>query len=183
MTPFRMWRSFRSHWPGLLWRLRRALASVRSDAEERELERLRHLAPGTHEKLLVVHRGRRMLRLYECAGGKLSPIRTYRVGVGRCDSVTPRGQFAIQTMLKDPVWHVPDDARTYGALAGRQVAPDAPENRVAARWMGFSGGIGIHGTRPGRLGIGASDGCVLMSVPDVIDLYARVEPDVPIIVY
>jgi lipoprotein-anchoring transpeptidase ErfK/SrfK len=132
--------------------------------------------------LVTVNHGRRELRLYECARGEAWVIRRYSVAVGRCDSRTPCGTFRVETMLEDPVWNVPDDPRAYGSLAGTRVPPGSPHNRIAARWLGFHGSIGIHGTHPRRLGLGASDGCVLMTVPDVIDLYAAVAPGTPLVV-
>jgi len=47
--------------------------------------------------------------------------------------------------------------------------------------MGFNGGAGIHGTAEvGSLGSAASHGCVRMAIPDVIDLYDRVQVGDPI---
>jgi lipoprotein-anchoring transpeptidase ErfK/SrfK len=85
-------------------------------------------------------------------------------------------------MLEDPVWFVPPEPKAYGALAGTIMAADAPSNPIRRRWLGFDGLIGIHGTRAGPLGIGSSDGCVLMCETDVIDLYSRVHCGVPVIV-
>lgn len=47
--------------------------------------------------------------------------------------------------------------------------------------MGIFDGAGIHGTdETYSLGSAASHGCVRMSVPDVIDLYDRVDVGTPI---
>jgi lipoprotein-anchoring transpeptidase ErfK/SrfK len=47
--------------------------------------------------------------------------------------------------------------------------------------MGIYNGAGIHGTSDtASLGSAASHGCVRMSVPDVIDLYDRVDVGTPI---
>src|SRR5215207_7714305 len=62
-----------------------------------------------------------------------------------------------------------------GGLAGRSIPP-GPDNPLKARWLGFNGGAGFHGTADvGSLGSRASHGCVRMAVPDVIDLYERVD--------
>lgn len=178
----RMLRTLLRYWPGLLWRLRRAASRIspHHDARERVLVAARPASSGGG--VVVINRSRRELRLYDCAGDTPVIARSYRIGVGRPDSPTRVGDFSITAMLKDPVWFVPGNPRVYGALAGTQVPSGVRENRIRARWLGFDGGIGIHGTLPGPLGIGSSDGCVLMTVPDVIDLYDRLEPGVPVLV-
>ena len=56
-----------------------------------------------------------------------------------------------------------------------------PENPIKARWMGIFEGAGIHGTEETySLGSAASHGCVRMSIPDVEELYDRVEVGTPI---
>jgi lipoprotein-anchoring transpeptidase ErfK/SrfK len=152
----------------------------RSDEEEERL--LAEVLADSRGLIVTIRRACRELRVYESVNGRPMPPRSYRVGVGRRDAQTPAGSFRIQSMLVDPVWHVPDDPRTYGALAGRPVPAGSPENRIVARWLGFHGGIGIHGIRQGRFGIGSSDGCVLMTAADVVDLYSRLELETPVIV-
>ncbi len=66
------------------------------------------------------------------------------------------------------------------SLAGHDIPP-GPENPLKARWMGIYNGAGIHGTTDtGSLGSAASHGCVRMAIPDVIDLYDRVDVGTPI---
>jgi lipoprotein-anchoring transpeptidase ErfK/SrfK len=49
--------------------------------------------------------------------------------------------------------------------------------------MGIYNGAGIHGTTDvGSLGSAASHGCVRMSIPDVEDLYDRVDVGTPVYV-
>jgi lipoprotein-anchoring transpeptidase ErfK/SrfK len=61
-----------------------------------------------------------------------------------------------------------------GSLAGR-VIPPGPDDPLKARWIGITGGAGIHGTdQVGSLGSAASHGCIRMAIPDVIALYDRV---------
>ena len=79
----------------------------------------------------------------------------------------------------DPVWNVPDSDWA-GSLAGQSVPP-GPDNPLKARWMGIYNGAGIHGTTDtASLGSAASHGCVRMAIPDVIDLYDRVDVGTPI---
>ena len=68
-----------------------------------------------------------------------------------------------------------------GDLAGKVIPAGDPRNPIAARWMGFHDGAGIHGTYdPGSIGSAASHGCIRMRIPDVIDLYDRVPVHTPI---
>ncbi len=61
--------------------------------------------------------------------------------------------------------------------------PPGPADPIKARWIGIFDGAGIHGTDElSSLGSAASHGCVRMSIPDVIDLYNRVQVGDPIYV-
>ena len=52
-----------------------------------------------------------------------------------------------------------------------------------ARWIGFAGGVGFHGTdNPGSIGSAASHGCVRMHVRDVVRLYEWVHIGTPVYV-
>jgi L,D-transpeptidase catalytic domain len=179
---FRAWVYWWRCWPGVIWRLRRVVAPLNRRAFDHERRLVTQIASGRDCAVLAIHRGRRQLRLYRCRGGAPALVKSYTVGVGRLDARTPRGKFAIQTLLEEPVWHVPDNPLRSGRLAGTVVPAGSPENRILARWLGFCDGIGIHGTEASRLGIGCSDGCILMTVSNVIDLYSRVELNSPVIV-
>jgi lipoprotein-anchoring transpeptidase ErfK/SrfK len=81
--------------------------------------------------------------------------------------------YTVQDKQVDPSWHVPNSAWA-GSLAGR-VIPPGPDDPLKARWIGITGGSGIHGTEEvGSLGSAASHGCIRMAIPDVIALYDRV---------
>ncbi len=124
---------------------------------------------------LVVDRSNFQLRLYK----NLKLDKTYTVAIGAQGFDTPTGLYAIQDKEENPVWHVPDSAWA-GSLAGKDIPP-GPENPLKARWMGIYNGAGIHGTTDtGSLGSAASHGCVRMAIPDVIDLYGRVDVGTPI---
>jgi lipoprotein-anchoring transpeptidase ErfK/SrfK len=108
----------------------------------------------------------------------LKLAKTYPIAVGQVGLETPSGLYAIQDKQVDPVWHVPDSAWA-GDLAGQDIPP-GPADPLKARWMGIFDGAGIHGTDDiGSLGSAASHGCVRMSIPDVIDLYDRVDVGTP----
>jgi len=107
--------------------------------------------------------------------------RSYTIAVGQQGLETPAGLYHLTDKQVNPYWHVPNSAWA-GSLAG-QVIPPGPSNPLQARWIGIYNGAGIHGTSDiGSLGSAASHGCVRMSIPDVIELYDRVEYGDPIYV-
>ena len=92
---------------------------------------------------------------------------------------TPSGLYDIQDKQVDPTWHVPDSDWA-GDLAGKSVPP-GPDDPLKARWMGFNGSAGIHGTSElGSLGSAASHGCIRMAVSDVENLYDQVDVGTPV---
>lgn len=124
---------------------------------------------------VVVDRSSFTLTLYR----DLKLEQQYTVAIGAQGFDTPTGLYHIQNKQVDPVWSVPDSDWA-GSLAG-QTIPPGPDNPLKARWMGIYDGAGIHGTSDtGSLGSAASHGCVRMAVPDVIDLYDRVDVGTPI---
>jgi lipoprotein-anchoring transpeptidase ErfK/SrfK len=103
----------------------------------------------------------------------------YTVAVGQQGLETPAGLYHIQDKQVDPSWHVPNSDWA-GDLAG-QVIPPGPADPLKARWMGIFDGAGIHGTdETSSLGHAFSHGCVRMSIPDVEDLYDRVQVGDPV---
>lgn len=125
---------------------------------------------------LTLDRGSYQLKLWK----NLDLEKTYTVAVGQVGLETPAGLYSIQSKQVDPAWHVPDSDWA-GDMAGQVVPGGVPENPLKARWMGIFNGAGIHGTDDtGSLGSAASHGCVRMAIPDVIDLYDRVDVGTPI---
>jgi lipoprotein-anchoring transpeptidase ErfK/SrfK len=124
---------------------------------------------------LTLDRSTFTLRLWE----HLKLAKSYTVAVGQEGLETPAGLYHIQEKEENPSWHVPNSAWA-GDLAG-QVIPPGPDDPIKARWMGIFEGAGIHGTEETEsLGSAASHGCVRMSIPDVEELYDRVEVGTPI---
>ncbi len=110
----------------------------------------------------------------------LKPVKKYTVAVGQPAYPTPTGLYSIQDKQVDPVWSVPNSPWA-GELGGTTVAGGSAENPLKARWMGITDGAGFHGTdEVSSLGTAASHGCVRMAVPDVIDLYNRVDVGTPV---
>jgi lipoprotein-anchoring transpeptidase ErfK/SrfK len=130
-----------------------------------------------YPKVIIVNRGGFQLTLYD----HLKVSKTYRIAVGQAGLETPAGQYTIQDKQVDPSWHVPQSAWA-GDLAGR-VIPPGPSNPIKARWMGIYNGAGIHGTDAVySLGTAASHGCIRMAIPDVEELYDRVDVGTPVYV-
>jgi lipoprotein-anchoring transpeptidase ErfK/SrfK len=124
---------------------------------------------------LTLDRATFTLRLWE----DLKLAKTYTVAVGMEGLETPEGLYHIQEKEENPTWNVPESDWA-GSLAGQSIPP-GPSNPIKARWMGIFEGAGIHGTEETySLGSAASHGCVRMSIPDVEELYDRVEVGTPI---
>lgn len=129
-----------------------------------------------YPSFLTLDRSSYQLKLWK----NLELSKTYTVAVGQAGLETPAGTYNIQSKQVDPVWTVPNSAWA-GDQAGEVVPGGTPENPLKARWMGIFDGAGIHGTDDtGSLGSAASHGCVRMAIPDVIDLYDRVDVGTPI---
>jgi lipoprotein-anchoring transpeptidase ErfK/SrfK len=127
--------------------------------------------------VIVINRSAFQLKLFQ----HLQLSKTYTIAVGRQGLETPAGLYDVQDKQVNPSWHVPNSAWA-GALAGR-VIPPGPQDPIKARWIGFNGGAGMHGTADvGSLGTAASHGCIRMAIPDVIDLYDRVNVGDPVYV-
>jgi lipoprotein-anchoring transpeptidase ErfK/SrfK len=125
--------------------------------------------------VIMVDRGAFTLRLYD----HLKLAKTYGIAVGMAGLETPAGLYHIQDKEVNPSWHVPNSAWA-GDLAG-QVIPPGPDDPIKARWMGIYAGAGIHGSdEDGSIGSAASHGCIRMHIPDVIDLYDRVDVGDPV---
>jgi lipoprotein-anchoring transpeptidase ErfK/SrfK len=130
-----------------------------------------------YPKVIIVNRSGFQLTLYD----HLKVEKTYRIAVGRQGLETPAGQYNIESKEVNPSWHVPNSAWA-GSLAGK-VIPPGPADPIKARWMAIAGGAGIHGTDDvGSLGTAASHGCIRMAIPDVIDLFDRVEVGNPVFI-
>jgi len=124
---------------------------------------------------ILIDRGAFALRVYQ----HLQLARSYPIAVGQAGLETPAGVYHIQDKQVNPSWHVPNSAWA-GSLAG-QVIPPGPSDPIKERWMGIFNGAGIHGTdETWSIGHAVSHGCVRMLIPDVIDLYDRVEVGTPV---
>ena len=131
--------------------------------------------PEAFPRYMYIDRGGFTLRFYD----HLKLVKSYPIAVGQQGLETPAGLYHALDKQVNPSWHVPNSAWA-GSLAG-QVIPPGPADPLKARWIGIFDGAGIHGTDDiGSLGSAASHGCVRMAIPDVIDLYDRVQVGDPI---
>ena len=131
-----------------------------------------------NETVITVSRDEKTARVFK----RGDVVQSYRVAVGEPKYPTPIGHYTVQGKQVDPPWNVPNSDWA-GELAGTTVPGGAPENPLKARWIGFNGSVGFHGTSSvDSLGRAASHGCVRMAVGDVIDLYERVDVGTPVLV-
>lgn len=131
-----------------------------------------------YPEVITVDRAGKRLRLYR----DLKLERTYDVAVGKEGNETTPGRYKIQSKQTDPVWNVPQSDWA-GDLAGRTIPAGDPRNPLVARWMGFNGSQGIHGTDElDSLGTTASHGCIRMAEEDVKALYEQVDQGTPVFV-
>jgi lipoprotein-anchoring transpeptidase ErfK/SrfK len=126
--------------------------------------------PREYARYILIDRSDYTLRFFH----SLRLQKSYPIAVGQQGLETPAGLYRTTDKQVNPSWHVPNSDWA-GSLAG-QVIPPGPADPLKARWIGIVDGAGIHGTDDiGSLGSAASHGCVRMSIPDVIELYDRVE--------
>jgi lipoprotein-anchoring transpeptidase ErfK/SrfK len=168
----------------LVARLTRRLTS-RTDDRTIRARTIEVAAKVTEDKIfdsqpvaVTVSRSERRARFFR--RGEL--VKTYTVAVGTAEYPTPTGEYVVQTKQVNPAWNVPKSSWA-GSLAGQVIPGGDPRNPLVARWIGFNGSVGFHGTASsGSLGSAASHGCIRMAPSDVIDLYKRVDVGTPILV-
>ncbi|MGH2957662.1 MAG: L,D-transpeptidase family protein [Solirubrobacterales bacterium] len=128
-----------------------------------------------YPRYITIDRGSFTLRYFR----NLRLKEKYTIAVGQVGYDTPSGLYHLQTKEVNPTWHVPESDWA-GELAGQDIPP-GPGNPLVARWMGIIDGAGIHGTNEtGSLGSAASHGCIRMAVPEVIELFDKVEVGDPV---
>ncbi len=112
---------------------------------------------------------------------KLKKAKTYRIAIGRAGQESPGGKFKILNKAVNPAWYVPDKPWA-GDLAGEVIPPNDPKNPIIARWMGVTyDGVGFHGTKDeASIGTSASAGCFRMRIPEIKELYKKVEVNTPV---
>jgi lipoprotein-anchoring transpeptidase ErfK/SrfK len=131
-----------------------------------------------YPRVIIINRSDFTLTLYK----NLRSFKSYGIAVGQAGLESPPGLHSVTDKTVDPTWYVPQAAWA-GSLAGKVIPGGTPENPLKARWIGFFPGDGIHGTADdASIGSAASHGCIRMHVPDVEDLYDRVQVGDPVYV-
>ena len=117
-------------------------------------------------------------KLYHYENGVLS--KTYTVATGTSRFPTPKGNFSIVLKRRNPTWVNPDPTG-WGAKLPAKIGP-GPRNPLGTRAMNLNApGIRIHGTaNVASLGTNASHGCIRMAMPDVEELFERVDQGTPV---
>lgn len=102
----------------------------------------------------------------------------FPVAVGKKGWETPKGNFKVIQMTKNPTWQNPWNGK---------VMPAGPNSALGERWIGFwtngKDTIGFHGTPTvSSIGKAASHGCVRMYNKDVKALFEIVSIGTPVTV-
>ncbi|MDP8960780.1 MAG: L,D-transpeptidase/peptidoglycan binding protein [Actinomycetota bacterium] len=118
-------------------------------------------------------------RLMYYIDGRL--VRSYLVATGTGGYPTPTGVYRVTKKRPNPVWINPAP-RGWGRDLPARIGP-GPNNPLGLRALNWSvSGIRFHGTaNVNSLGRDASHGCVRLSNPDIVDLYALVRTGATII--
>lgn len=119
-------------------------------------------------------------RLYHYENGVLA--KTYTVATGLPAYPTPKGNFQIVLKRFRPTWVNPDPTG-WGKSLPKSIPP-GPNNPLGTRALNInSPGIRIHGTSNIRsLGTAASHGCIRMAMPEVEELFDKVDTGTPVII-
>jgi lipoprotein-anchoring transpeptidase ErfK/SrfK len=125
-----------------------------------------HVAPGTRlpkPAKVVVDKSDSVLQLHDADGKVLAQ---FPVTTGSAQFPLPIGEWKIQGVARDPVWHY-DPALIAGSAPDAKKAqiPPGPNNPVGVVWIDLSKEhYGIHGTpEPSKIGKTESNGCIRMT--------------------
>lgn len=108
-------------------------------------------------------------------------VKSYRIAHGMPEYPTPTGNYRVTYLEKNPTWIPPKDS-VWAKEA--KITPPGPGNPLGTRWIGLdSNAVGIHGTPMAwTVGSRASHGCIRMRIPDVEDLFTRINPGTQVII-
>ena len=128
--------------------------------------------PQYKQRVINIHRGEKMLDLYE--GDKLIAAVPITPGVQNGGAKeTPPGQWRILGIAAMPTFRWDEGVLNHGVRTDTAFnLPSGPNNPVGVCWIGLNKpGIGIHGTNnPETIGRAASHGCMRVANWDVIRL-------------
>jgi len=140
----------------------------------------RHIVPADIDDGILINVPQRMLFLL--SGG--NPSLAFPVAAGKSDWRTPRGEFSVAEMRKNPVWRVPESIQAEMEDEGKVVrtrVPPGPNNPLGKYFIGLSlSGIGIHGTiQPLSIHHFRTHGCIRLHPDDVAALFDAVSVATP----
>lgn len=125
-----------------------------------------HVAPGTRlpkPAKVVVDKSDSVLQLHD-AGGKV--LAQFPVTTGSAQFPLPIGEWKIEGVARDPVWHYDPELIAGSAPDAKKAQiPPGPNNPVGVVWIDLSKPhYGIHGTpAPSKIGKTESNGCIRMT--------------------
>jgi L,D-transpeptidase YbiS len=98
---------------------------------------------------------------------------------------TPRGEFAVQSKLINPVWVKPDWAFIEEGLEIPRSQADRVEPGVLGEYaLGFGKGFFIHGTLYTRLlGKNVTHGCIRLNDDDLKSVYRLARVGTPVLIF
>jgi hypothetical protein len=139
-------------------------------AEEEEGKAPQEERVGPPGRTILIDLAALKLRLVE--DGRV--VGVYPIAAGRPSSPTPRGEFEVTAIVKNPTWYP-----RHGAPV-----PPGPANPLGSRWISMSrSAYGIHGTNdPSSIGRLVSNGCVRMHNEHVEELCRLICVGTPIVV-
>lgn len=128
-------------------------------------------------KVILIKTRANTLDLYE--DGVI--VRSYRVATGTGGYPTPKGQFSITAMRRNPGWGNPGSPWAANMPA---YIPPGLYNPLGTRAMNLSvSGIRIHGTPLAyTIGRNASHGCIRMLMSDAEELFDMVGVGTPVLI-
>lgn len=154
----------------------RETTSITSPAPRGSSQLLKQPSPTSsiNNTRLVIKLSDRRVYLYRSEQLQAS----YPIAVGKAGWETPKGNFKVIQMQRNPAWQHPWNGT---------IIPSGPNNPLGARWIGFwtdgKNFIGFHGTpNENLIGQAVSHGCIRMRNKDVLALYAQVNVGTPVTV-
>jgi lipoprotein-anchoring transpeptidase ErfK/SrfK len=138
-----------------------------------------HVAPGTRlpkPAKVVVSKADSVLQLHDADGKVLAQ---FPVTTGSAQFPLPIGEWKIQGVARDPVWHFdPELIAGTAPDAEKAEIPPGPNNPVGVVWIDLSKEhYGIHGTpEPAKIAKTASNGCIRMTNWSALALARVVSP-------
>lgn len=129
---------------------------------------------------IVVNIPEMRLFYYTSAGGGMTEVQTYPVGLGRDDWQTPSGRFKVIGKTVNPQWNIPESIRQEH-IAERNddrtfIPGGAPDNPLGKYRLELTlPAYRIHGTDiPWGVGMQVSHGCVRLYPEDIEHLFPQV---------